>query len=239
MRRHVACLVAIAASVVVQVIVLGDEPPKKPVQPSAAMVPDPNWDAKAGDEAEVFGGDAPASPNYLAYRNWQKFAEARDTVGTNDLYARKAVVKLPKGTKVLIVKRYRPESRSFTYSQSIDSAASSAIQQALDGPPKKELYPVEVRVLDGELKGQIRFIPEDSVASLIEAPRPKPTKPAYTPKEADPAKVAATMLRSAQSLERAKKIPGALNIYRDVVKNHPKTPEAKVAAERIKAIEGK
>jgi hypothetical protein len=48
---------------------------------------------------------------------------------------------------------------------------------------------------------------------------------------------ASTLLRSAQSLEKAGKTPGALSMYRDIVKRYPKTPEAEKAASRVKALD--
>jgi hypothetical protein len=64
------------------------------------------------------------------------------------------------------------------------------------------------------------------------------TGPRPQPKPIDRSVRAATTLRSAQNLEKAKKIPGALGLYRQIVKDYPETPEAKVAAERIKTLGG-
>lgn len=60
-----------------------------------------------------------------------------------------------------------------------------------------------------------------------------------TPKPVDAAVRVATALRSAQNLERAKKPAGALNLYRQIVKDYPNSEEAKVAAGRIAALGGK
>lgn len=60
-----------------------------------------------------------------------------------------------------------------------------------------------------------------------------------TQKPVDAAARAATALKSAQNLERAKKTTGALNLYRQLVKDYPASDEAKVAAGRITALGGK
>jgi hypothetical protein len=231
---------AVVAIIAIRAVAFGDEPPRKSDPPPAAMVPDRNWIPAPGDHAEIYGGDAPAAPTPGDFRLWFKYADANDVAGKNGLYARKAVVNLTLGTKVLVVKRLRPEP-TITYIGDATDLGRAAIRESSGGRnlPKAGEFPLEVRVLDGEYKGQIRFVPEESVAKLVPAPAVKAARPAYFPKAADPAKVAATMLKSAQNLERAKKIPGALSIYRDVAKNHPGTPEAKVAAERIEALSGK
>lgn len=55
----------------------------------------------------------------------------------------------------------------------------------------------------------------------------------------DPAAQAASTLRIAQSLEKAGKTKGAVDFYRQLLKQYPASPQAKTAAERIKALEGK
>jgi hypothetical protein len=57
------------------------------------------------------------------------------------------------------------------------------------------------------------------------------------PKPIDQAARAATTLRSAQNLEKAKRIPGALTIYRQIIKDFPGTSQAETAADRIKTLE--
>ena len=84
--------------------------------------------------------------------------------------------------------------------------------------------------------------------------RPTPSSPAPKP-EAEPASPppateadlaakaaagatrAASLLRSAQSLEKLGKRPQALDFYREVVSGYPDTPSAKTAKARIKALE--
>ena len=61
---------------------------------------------------------------------------------------------------------------------------------------------------------------------------PAPSKPAAK------ASKAASQLRLAQNLEKSGKTAAALQYYRDLVKDFAGTPEAKTAAERIKALAG-
>jgi hypothetical protein len=58
-------------------------------------------------------------------------------------------------------------------------------------------------------------------------------------KPVDPSVRAATALRSAQNLEKAQKIPGALGLYRGIVRDYPGTRQAKSAEERIRILGGK
>jgi YHS domain-containing protein len=64
---------------------------------------------------------------------------------------------------------------------------------------------------------------------------PKPDAKAQAPDKL--AAKAATALRLAQNLEKSGKSAAALKSYKQIVKDYPKTATARVAAERIKAIE--
>ncbi len=64
---------------------------------------------------------------------------------------------------------------------------------------------------------------------------PKPDAQAQTPDKL--AAKAATALRLAQNLEKTGKSAAALKSYKQIVKDYPKTATARIAAERIKAIE--
>jgi hypothetical protein len=205
-------------------------------KPAAALIADPDWTPKAGDQAEIQEDNAPAIWNDRTYRDFAKSLEAGDTVGINKLTAQKMLVRLAKGTQVLILKRYRPESSRGPWT------IGNAIQTALDGPGPRGKYPLEVRVIDGPHKDQVWFVPEESVAHMIPAPQPKTRKSARKPapaaKPVDPAVRATTLLRSARNLEEARKNAGALTLYRSVVQDYPGTPQAATASERIKVLGG-
>ena len=51
-------------------------------------------------------------------------------------------------------------------------------------------------------------------------------------------RIAATLLRIAQNLEKDGKTDAALKNFRQIVKDFAGTPAAKTAAERIKALDG-
>jgi hypothetical protein len=63
----------------------------------------------------------------------------------------------------------------------------------------------------------------------------KPATKAGQPEKA--ANRAATALRLAQNLEKSGKSAAALKSYKQILKDHPGTPQARTATERIKAIE--
>ncbi len=69
-------------------------------------------------------------------------------------------------------------------------------------------------------------------------PRAAATKAKGSPADRAAAR-AATALRLAQNLEKSGKTALALNSYMQILKDHPATPAARTAAERIKAIEGR
>jgi hypothetical protein len=93
-------------------------------------------------------------------------------------------VRIARGTQILIIQVLRPSLPSHRVSS----------MMSLDGFPiaPKGTYPLEVRILDGELKDQKRFVPEDAVAHMIPAPvvpgRKKVVRSLPSSKPADPAR---------------------------------------------------
>jgi YHS domain-containing protein len=78
--------------------------------------------------------------------------------------------------------------------------------------------------------------PSPKVSSKAKStPRPK-SESASAPKSSDPTAKAASLLRLGQALEKAGKTSGALDYYRQVVKDYPDSTQAKTAADRIKAL---
>jgi YHS domain-containing protein len=77
----------------------------------------------------------------------------------------------------------------------------------------------------------------------VPAPETSPDKTTQPPParvgQPDPQVRAASLLRIAQALERSGKRLGALEYYRRIVQEHPRSPEAQTAAGRITALEGK
>jgi hypothetical protein len=105
--------------------------------------------------------------------------------------------------------------------------------------------PVEVRIIDGELAGQKRYVAEAFLAKPILAaeipqrrPKPRLMQPAAKLDDAKAHKAAA-LLQSARNLEKAGKLDGAAKFYRQVMKDFPDLPEAKTAADRLRSLEKK
>jgi hypothetical protein len=111
-----------------------------------------------------------------------------------------------------------------------------------------------VRILVGSEKGKLLYTDARELVQYVAASAEPPATPQpkrkaarglrkKTPAEtsakpvADPAARAATSLRMAQSLEKAGKTKGALDLYRQLLKQYPASPQAKTAAERVKVLE--
>jgi len=76
----------------------------------------------------------------------------------------------------------------------------------------------------------------DAAETATADPEPASKKSASSPR-ADDAARAASLLRSAQSLDKLGKTEAALDYYRQIVAKYPGSTQAKTAAARIKAIE--
>jgi hypothetical protein len=197
----------------------------KPAE-KAPLVPDPSWRPKAGDTASVYSKgleSVPCATEYLYYPEFDKLLRAKDNEGFEEMIAKGQVLFVKNGTPVRILEVHENQF-----------LAKHAV--------------LEVRFQDGQAKGRKGFIDRVWVARLIERPAerkagPKASQPATTKPELDPAEKAKregvrkldTLMRTAKALEKSN-IKGAIENYREVVKDFPDTPEAKAAAERIKAL---
>jgi hypothetical protein len=99
-------------------------------------------------------------------------------------------------------------------------------------PPGERWHPMQVRVLDGPYKDRLWIVPEKSIARRVPPPESKPTV-------IEPAVRAATLLRSAEKLERLKRTPCAIDLYRQVVKEYRNSPQSETARGRLKALGAK
>jgi hypothetical protein len=220
--------------VIVALSLAADQPPAKPgnLKPALAMVRDRDWAPLVGYTGEIIYDNVPAVKSLEAYQQYATAHLAGDAVGVNDFFAKNPGVRIARGTQILIIQVLRPSLPSHRVSS----------MMSLDGFPiaPKGTYPLEVRILDGELKDQKRFVPEDAVAHMIPAPvvpgRKKVVRSLPSSKPADPVARATTLIRSAQNLEATGKLAGALAIYRQVVQEYPGTPQAVTAAGRIQAL---
>jgi hypothetical protein len=210
---------------------------------------DLNWKPKPSDRAEIYEDNAPAFPSIESCHDFFVFVEAKDEVGMGQFYSSGVAVKLAKGTPVLVVQVTRPAppvpvliGRSMSPEERSHRFQADAFRSyAQQSQRKRGDYPLQVRVLDGTYKDQLRFVPEEFVAMMKEVPPPfvpPPPKPKPKQKVIAPAVRAATLLRSAQNLEYDNP-DGALTLYRQIIADFPETPQAKTASARVKALGGK
>lgn len=191
-------------------------------------VSDPRWQAKVGERGHVIVDRSPGCTDITAYDQLRAFRAARDQDGVEGLIKAGRVTPLPRGTEILVVYLYRPAPLVTVMS---GDDLSRSIQTAIFN---QRVYPVTVRVLNREQKGNLLFLAEDEVGRL------KPVEPEPPPKEKPRPRVvpdearAATLLRGADSLARSGKAAGATALYRRIIKEFPATAAAKVAAQRLK-----
>jgi hypothetical protein len=225
LRRMPIGLVLIAG-----VSVAADEPDEKAKEAArvkalaARTVVDPSYRPEVGDTAALVStapgpGSRPAptvcgmSPvDYCEYLKYAWFVE-REAV---EAIKRREVQKLKDDGRIV----------ELGYGTEVLVTEASASVTVNDKPPRT-LKILEVRPVDGPHRDKALYVTEPHVARLIPAPAPS----------ADAR--AATLLRSAQNLEKAGKAAGASAMYRQVVKDFPGTPQARSAAERLKALGGK
>jgi hypothetical protein len=95
---------------------------------------------------------------------------------------------------------------------------------------------VKIKVLDGSYAGLVGWCSKDALRMTLVGSKPA-AKPKDQSKDRD--KKADTKLKMAQGLEKAKKPKLALDYYREIIKDYPDSPQAKIAADRVKALEAK
>lgn len=145
------------------------------------MVADPNWEPVVGRKVEVTTEGAPACLDLFAFQECENASKARDAAGIEALLKTRKILRLKKGTSVLIVAAHRPEKRpnpprrARVYTDSLDyvrSVQESASNHREEEPEDFSRQPVEVRILDGELAGQKRVIAEFYLSKLVPARTP-------------------------------------------------------------------
>ncbi len=193
----------------------GADEPTTESRGTTMVVPDRSRPLIAGDRAEIYGGEAPGCRSLYDYHQIMKAITAKDDVGIREVYEGRLADRIGNRTAVLVIQDYRTPA----YRKQDDEYSAA----------------LEVRVLDGPIKDQVRFVPETMVARMRTFLKPPP-EPKVEPKTIDPETRAASILKMAEGLEKAKKVPGALTLYRQVAKDYPRTKAAGKASERIKAL---
>ena len=125
--------------------------PMVPAYCQDRRVPSPGYRPVAGDEVSLFDRDrleVPCADGMSAYEEMAKSFKANDKEGIEALKAAKQMIMIPSETliRVLEVKRF------------VTPAA------------------VEVRVLDGQHKGETFWVHYDNVANLVKAPKRRPRR---------------------------------------------------------------
>jgi hypothetical protein len=196
-----------------------------------------------------------------------KFRLANDQVGVKELIDSGQVFALEPATPCLVIAPHlapAPRSRTTSvqgFARGLQSAATRA-----GGP--KPFETIEVRIQAGPLKGKALFVPVLGVASLVPDPViAKARKDREEREEIDARQAAlaisqgaakvrkdardkeatakalagrpASLLSIARNFERDGKTALAWENYRKVITDFPGTPQAREAAERIKALTGK
>ena len=148
-------------------------------------------------------------------------------------YVKKAALMLanqagkPKSAAAPAKKRGRDDAFSDDVDESSAAPAATAKMKKNESPGAASKL---AKVGDDEGESKDATKSKDKAAQKKDAPKTPATKAATR---------AATIVRLGRALERTGKIDQALNNYRQVVKDFPDTPSAKVAAERIKELETK
>ena len=192
--------------------------------------------AAPGDRGELDLQETPSSPSEAELGRFVLLEAARDRAGMDAMIEAGDVARLPAGTPFLVIRSLverAPPPRAMTGAE-----MGRHIQAEVSrGPQARPLDAVELRVLDGPLKGRAVFVQAEKLALYRPAPPPPPApkaKPA--PKVATPEGRALGLLNAGLALERAGKPEAALANYRRIVAEFSATPSAVAARGRIAAL---
>jgi hypothetical protein len=149
--------------------------PKGDSRSSAAptIISDPNWRPAAGDRVTVRLPDSPALLDRESCERYIKFSRAGDSAGIDELTSKPGVGKLAVGTPILVVTPHglpRPDTSSYSglSADQVQSAMQDSIMRSAGRP--KPVVSIEARILDGPMKDALRFIPMESLASIVAGP---------------------------------------------------------------------
>ena len=228
--------------------------PKSEDAPKGTRVIDPTYVPQVGDHAFADTGQKdedgepygiPGAVSVQEFITYLQLSQARNDEALDKMEDAKKVNLLDAGTEVVV-----------TAVSPIPLAQVRLPQGTFRGGP----VCAEIKVIDGEFKGQVLYALARDIVRYTIVPKPSdgpPAKsksskrakkrktPAATEKSAaetpaaNPTARAESMLKLGQSLEKAGKTTGAVEFYRKVVKQFPDSASAKTAAGRLKALENK
>jgi hypothetical protein len=215
------------------------------------LVPDRSWLPEPGDQAIVYlesENTSFGSKDAFSYIALMKAVKASDKVGFAELVSQGQLVEVSNRTRVLVIERHT----SPVVTGGVDAVEvrildgehrgkSAWISEALVARmiPRRQPSEFEIELRKKEQdrrEAEERKAQED--AKALEAAKEGAARLRTADEWRRRSLRAATTLRSAQNLEKAKKVPASLRLYRQVIKDYPDMPEAKEAAERIKALGG-
>lgn len=221
--------------------------------PAEDLLPDRSWTPEPGDTGVVYPdrdrSTTFASKDVFAYLAMVKAVNARDDVGISELRSQGQVMMVPAHTRFLVIARH---------TGAIVTGGINAVEvRFLEGEHKDQVAWIPefdvTRMIPRRqpTEFELELRKTGSERSEAEQRKAKERADAYEAisrqvreeAEADAARKrslrAATTLRSAANLEKAGKIPGAIGLYRGIVKDYPGTPQAEAASARIAALGGR
>ena len=214
-----------------------EEPPKAKAaakadaKPKTRLVVDETFVPAEGDSAVVVRTRIMACASGPTYVEYWRSRKVNDKVGTDKLVEKKLVVELTEGTGLLVLKNHKPKPVTRTFSSPVDYH-NSLQRDILDGEKLK--WPVEVRVLTGDQKGELFFVDQKDIGRFKRG-----LDPEFQRKIMSRAgqREATSLLNRAQNADRAGRYTEAMKLYRQLSESYPGTAQAAKAVDRVKAFE--
>ncbi|MCA1684402.1 MAG: tetratricopeptide repeat protein [Planctomycetia bacterium] len=243
-------------TVIMLLAVVAADDPKAPAgdtdvkgAPKVTRVADPSYTPQPGDRAVLDtkqkdeDGDpvgAPAAVTVEDFKTYVKLSTENNEDGLDRLEGARKVLYFEAGTEV-------------------DVIAISPVLVVGNAQASAGVLCAAVRIAGGSSKGKTLYTLPQFLVNYVAVANP-PAAPLAKRKTArgstkrnagaakkdapdspapDPAARAASTLSLGQSLEKAGRTKGAVDLYRQLLKQYPASPQARTAGERIKALEGR
>jgi hypothetical protein len=200
--KVISVVVAMLSLVLPATAFQGEGGTKRPLPPGVPeMIPDPEWEPKAGDVAAVTA-DSSAFIDLGNYARFKKFREANDQVGLDQMLKAGHAIRLAKGDEALVLRYYGAGKPKFVSRTMSMDGFFNRLQTAGPAQPQ-EISPVEVRVQSGEKKGLVVFLSDDGLGRMISNPTPwLPARPGMVFVLGDPREPVARDAESLHALHR-------------------------------------
>lgn len=202
----------------------------KPTTRTARISVVQGWEPAVGQEASLVnaqGESVIVAFNPTAWSEMKQAFLANDKVGIDQMIAGKTAAAIPNATAVLILK---PIDRR-------------QMPRFIDGRMRTVSVPTswEVRIKDGEFKDRVAITSTANIGKLAsEAVAASSAKRNSKTFKADrPANKASNAFQAAKKFDTDKKLSEAVRSYNGVIRDYPNSPEARMAAARVKALTDK